>query len=214
MELVKFIPPDQRLEMAQDIIEETGIRPLAREIEVNPKSVYKYKEGQAHPGNEVMKKIMAVIEREDPDLLEEHLDRLRKRFEDSFYSSIDSEEVLSGPQEGSEVEAVDAETEAVDSEETGEKPEESVSQQSTEKVSMDFVWESIGVSTPFNRMKVEKIIDALDESSELQLSEIEEMTSVSGEAIESYLEELISEELVEEVEPGVFSLEVRVEAGD
>ncbi len=73
--LAKYIPQDMRLEIAQSVIENNGIRPLARKIDVNPKSVYKYKNGTSHPGDEIMAKILEIADRDDSVPLDKYLEK-------------------------------------------------------------------------------------------------------------------------------------------
>lgn len=218
IEIAKFIPPEMRLEIARRLIAEKGIRPLAREVEVNPKSVYKYKEGTSHPGDEVMSKILAVLKREEPQALDEYLDRLRENFSKAIKAPIDVQEVLSSSREKSTAPALPTppiEEGAVDRETTSQPPEKSVTQKPTEEeVSIEGICERIGVTSPFNRTKIEKIVNALSETSGLRLDELVEETSLSKDALEKYLGMLSSEEMVERDASGSYGLSIGIREGE
>lgn len=219
LELVNFIPPGIRLEMAQRIIKKMGIRPLAREIGVNPKSVYKYKQGSARPGNEAMTRILAVVKREDPALLEEYLDKLRENFFSSLETPIEPAEILSSIERESAGRT--SKTLPPSREKSvARKPtprtsgEVGVTEKATEEASLDEICEKIGVSSPFNRMKIEKITNALSERSGLRLEELVERTGLSGDAAEKYLEKMISESIVGRDASGAYKLSVDIKKGD
>ncbi len=80
VEITKYIPSEKRLTIAQEVIQEKGIRPLARKLDVNPKSVYKYKNGNAYPGDEVMSKILSIAENDTEVDLNDHFNELREDF--------------------------------------------------------------------------------------------------------------------------------------
>lgn len=217
LKLVGFIPSGIRLEIAQEIIERMGIRPLAREIGVNPKSVYKYKHGSAHPGDEVMERILAVAKREDPDLVEKYMDKLREDFSSALGTSIEPKEILKTVEKESakgrpEVAHVSREGGVVQKPTDRTSGGSGVAQESTEEVTFDEICERMGVSIPFNRMKVKKILNALLEDPELSLGELVERTALSEGALDKYLEKMISEETVERVDSDVYRL--LVEVGD
>lgn len=231
MELAKFIPSKMRLEIAQSVIEEKGIRPLAREVGVNPKSVYKYKRGTSHPGDEIMTKILAVAKKEESISLNKYMEELKGDFSRAIEAPIDAEGILAPEEEGKSVgqgrptptkeKPVDrgatVETpkkETVDEESTGEvKSEESVDEEPTEKVSVKEVCEKIGVDSSFNQTKVQKIISTLTESPQISMDELVDMTNLSEKAIEKYLEDLISNEFVEHTAEDEYRLKVNISEG-
>ncbi len=206
------------MEIAQSVIEVKGIRPLAREIDVNPKSVFKYKKGNSHPGDEVMAKILAVADRDESVPLDEYLDRLSQEFSkamerpivsrDVVPEGVDEESTTSRESTGMEEKSVDRET----TEEAG-RPE-TVGKQTTEEISFDELCERIGVSSPFNQSKVRKIMSALAEEGELGLTELVELTGLSGEAVEKYAEKLKSEGIVSESPSGEFTISIALGVGD
>lgn len=217
-ELAKFIPSEIRLKIAQSVVKEKGIRPLAREIGVNPKSVYKYKEGTANPGDEVMSKILAVAEQEDSIKLEEYLEELKSEFLEALELSFEPKQILTGDSEEqkgvSEAKSPTAEEKkGVVQESTDRKPtEKSVDEKST--LAMEEVYNRIGVKKPFNRSKVEKIIGSFSESSRPDLNEIVELSGLSEEATEKYLEKLASEKIVNRDSQNTYRLSVEIERGD
>ncbi len=249
LELVKFVPPDIRLEIAQKIIQESGIRPLAREIEVDPKSVYKYKEGSSRPGDEVMSKLLALTKRDFPDMFDEYISKLDKSFSEALNSPIRPEEILSSGAGGfvgrrtvarksTESTArgrVDRETtkKSVDQESTKKRGEPSVDREPTKEtgkgeaearteehtetskeiekeLSFDDLCDRIGVTNPFDRRKVEKIVDSFEEKPELSFSEIIELTGLSENAVEKYLDELTSEGLVKETSSESYKINTKI----
>lgn len=214
LEIAKFIPSKMRLELAQEVIEERGIRPLARELDVNPKSVYKYKHGTSHPGDEVMSKILAVAKEEGSVSLEGFFERLSESFDRALQESFDMEGVL-GPQEvgreaGATQEAA-AQERDVGPEPTEREGEPSVDERPTEGgIPKGEVPERIGVTDTFNRLKVEKIVEVLDEEPGLTLGDVEERTGISGDAVEKYLEMMVSEGLARGSSEGGFQLSFEV----
>ncbi len=220
-----------RLEMAQEVIEVTGIRPLARELDVNPKSVYKYKEGSAHPGDQVMSKILMVAYSEDEIPLEAYFDKLRDDFLDAL--EIDFEDLELSETETDNAEELEKEEVETVEDETGRKEEDSedeegeddkqlesvvqesteeesekptVDEKSTKELGLSEVFEKIGVTKPFNQSKVEKILEALQEEPDSTIIEIVEISNLSREAVEKYLERLESEKIVTETPEGSYKL--------
>lgn len=218
LNLVRYIPSEVRLEMAQELIAEMGIRPLAREIGVNPKSVYKYKEGTAHPGNEVMSKILAVMNRRDPDLVDDYLERIREEFLEALQGPIKSQELLDSVKEAETSIAEPAfvrEEGGVGQRPTHPSEEEGpVGQEETESLSLEDIYVRMGVTSPFNQKKVQKILHALEGSSGLDLSELADRTGISDEALERYLDGMIEEEVIIQEASGEFELSVELERGE
>lgn len=216
--LVKFIPSEIRLEMAQEIIKKIGIRPLARKIGVNPKSVYKYKQGTARPSDEVMAKLLAVAKQEDPTLLENYLNSLQEGFEDAMEARIDPSNLLSSGKagEGETVSKYSPKKVKTVAQQTTEetKSKTPVDQEPTKPTSLDEICKTLDVSDPFDRIKVEKIVDTLLEVSEIEMGDLVESTGLSNEAVEKYLDEMEAEELVERTSSGSYQLSVKVEGGD
>lgn len=230
IELAKFIPSKMRLEIAQNVIEKKGIRPLAREVGVNPKSIYKYKHGNSHPSNEVMTKILAVAEREESIPLKDYIEKLEGDFSQAIESPIDVENILASEEEEGEKaseqekptpakeESVDrgatgetSEKESVDEESTEEaESEETVDEEPTEEVSLDEICEKIGVKDSFNQTKVQKIISTLVESPQININELIDMTNLSEDAIQKYLEDLVSEGLVKHTAEDKYHLTVDI----
>ena len=83
-DIARFIPSDMRARITKDIIDIIGIRPLSKMIGVNPKTVYKYKQGTARPTDETMKRILAVMEEKNPELFRRYLDMLRISFTEAL----------------------------------------------------------------------------------------------------------------------------------
>lgn len=222
MELAKFIPPEIRLEIAQDVVREVGIRPLARKLDVNPKSVYKYKRGTSHPGDEIMTKILAVAEGEDSISLNGYLRRLREDFSRALEEKIEPEEVLS-PEETSPTGPSAQRAETTEEEPVDQKPteppggtpvDEQPTEETAEEVSLNEVHEALGVSNPFAQSKAEKLIGALEESPNSNMEEIMDMSGLSDDAVEKYLELLESHDFVESTPEGNWHLLVEIsEAG-
>lgn len=214
LDIVKFIPPQLRLEITQKIIEENGIRPLAREIGVSPKSVYKYKRGEAHPRDEVMARILAIAKRDAPHLLDEVFDKLRNRFSNALESPIDPEKVLATkPEEQTPSKPGPLPSpgkKGVDRKSTEEPSKRGVDQKSTEGISFERVFARIGVSEAFNQSKVGKILESLSEG-KLNLSDLVEWTGLSTEAVEKYLEMLEAEEIVELTPSSNYKLSIKLE---
>lgn len=202
IEIAKFIPSELRREVTLRLIEEKGIRPLAREIGVNPKSVYKYKEGTANPGDEVFSKVLALTQKEDSMFLNEYLEKIESQFLDALGSEIDPDKILTQSYEdakgGKEVKDEGEEESSVDSRTTEESVEESavVEGPTLEQVSTDEIFDRVGVSDPFKRTKLEKIVGAINLASEVNLPELVEQTGLSTEAVEKYLDMLLSEEII------------------
>ncbi len=217
MDLAKFIPAEMRLELAQRVIEETGIRPLARQIDVNPKSVYKYKRGTSHPGDEIMEKILAVAAKEDSIPLNEYLERLRENFSEALGGSIDPQEVLgsgegepkSGPKEQTESGIVDQK-----STEKPQKEEKGVGERPTDNIRFDELCDSMGVSTPFERSKLEKFVDAFSEFPEIDFDEIIELSGLSESAVEKYIDKMKSDGFIKETSEDSYQILVSVEGED
>lgn len=213
LDIVKFIPSDMRLKITQEFIKEKGIRPLAREVDVNPKSVYKYKEGSSCPGDEVMEKILASIKKEDSELFEKNMGLLRDEFSSAVNEAMEVEEVLtSGKKAEVSVDQEETERGVVGPEETETTGEEAGGHEpSGEKLSVEKICDKIGVKSPFNRSKVQKILNALDEIQEPGVGDLVEETSLSEDAIEKYLEMLENEDFLEEVESGIYILLTGIE---
>lgn len=228
--LTKYIPPEVRLEIAQEVIEENGIRPLARKLDVNPKSVYKYKKGTSHPGDRVMSKILTVADGDEKIALSNYLENLRTDFLQALESDFDSD--LSAEREGQESsrdESVENKTEGmeVDQEESFEKEKgvvqesteedekrSSVDEGSTEELGLNEVCERIGVSQPFNRSKVEKILDTLIEEPNSKVGEVMEISNLSRDAVEKYLEKLKEKDIIQESSDESYKLVTNILIGD
>lgn len=218
LDIAKFIPAEMRLEIAQKVIRVKGIRPLARELGVNPKSVYKYKQGTSHPTNEIMSKILAVADREESISLDIYYDTLRESFSSALDQEISAEKVLDLTEESSEVShsTVEESKPASVGPKTTEKSEAEVSvgERSTDEVfSLDMLCEEIGVTTPFNRSKVKKVVGFLKETSGLNLTEIVDLTGLSMDAVERHLELMISKGFVADDSEDGYRLKVEVEEG-
>lgn len=231
--LTKFIPPKTRLEIAQKVIEEKGIRPLAREIDVNPKSVYKYKKGSSSPGDEVMSKILLIASQEGTVPLEDYLEQLKKEFLHSLEQPIKPEKAPEEKQkekptapEPTEVskeeqeQAVVQETTptAVDQKETTEPSAETtqptVDKKPTEKISLQEIINRTGVTDPFEQTKVEKIVQTISKEGELSFDEITELTGITEEATERYLDNLTTEKLIRQTNSNTYKLTVNIEEDD
>ncbi len=216
--LTKYIPPNMRLEIAQDVIEEKGIRPLARKLDVNPKSVYKYKQGSAHPGDEVMTKILAAAGADEKISLQNYLENLREDFLDALEVDLDTTESIEeekeestdqegGAKESGEVEGGTEGEESVDQETTEEEERQSsVDEEPTKKLRLGEVFTKIDVTKPFNQSKVEKILNTLNEEPNSTLEEIMDISNLSQEAVEKYLERMGSENLVTKNPQGSYKL--------
>ncbi|MFP4005091.1 MAG: winged helix-turn-helix domain-containing protein [Candidatus Hadarchaeia archaeon] len=198
LNIVKYIPPEVRLKITQDFIEEKGIRPLAREIDVNPKSVYKYKEGDSCPGHEVMEKILALVRKENEELYERNMELL----ENGFSNALDK--ALGGGYSNSVeigVESVGQKATSgasVGSEETDSEGDKTVDfEETSEGIPSEKICSEIGVTNPFNKSKIKKILDSLVNSPGLSMEELVEETSLSESAIEKYLEMLENNNFVE-----------------
>lgn len=211
-----------RLDIAQEVIEKKGIRPLARELDVNPKSVYKYKQGTAHPGDEVMAKILTIANSEEEISLQDYLDNLREEFLNALKVDIGSADKLEkeserksmgeeSRREGEESSDTD-ETEGVVQRSTEVEDESpSVDEKSTEKLEVSEIFEKINVSKPFNQSKVEKILNALKEEPSSTIGEIIEISNISEGAVEKYLESLTTKNIVGESAEGSYELLVDFE---
>lgn len=211
--LAKFLPPETRLRIAQSLINERGIRPLAREIGVNPKSVYKYKEGSANPGDEVMSKILAVAREEESVNLNKYLEELKNEFQNALELTFDPQDVLSESQEESKNTSKDTDEDSVDQRSTEKVPEKITDdERSTESMTVNEIFDKINVTSPFNQKKVEKIINSFSENPNPGLEEISEITGLSDEALENYLEQLVLVGVLDHIDDK-FSLNVRVEGG-
>lgn len=213
MDLAKFIPSEMRLELAREVIEKTGIRPLARKIEVNPKSVYKYKRGTSHPSDEIMSKIIAVAAQEDSVSLNEHLERLKGNFSNALESQIEPEEVLEpmGGEEDSTSPSLSTKVDVVDQESTEQmEGQKSVVERSTEDIKFDELCDVMGVSTPFDRSKLEKFIGAFRESPKLGLNELIELSGLSESAVEKYIERMEAENFIKRDAEGNYQILVNI----
>lgn len=220
VKITKYIPPERRLTIAQEVIQEEGIRPLARKLDVNPKSVYKYKNGNAHPGDEVMAKILSIAEEDTQVDLDNHFKDLREEFISSIEDSIDE---LTGSQQengaSTEPEQTQASEEAsqensVGSEPTDENDSESVDERSTKSLSFDDICEKIGVTGPFNRTKVEKLLDAMEEVQNPKIDELVEESNLSREAVENYLEKLRGKDIIELSNEETYKIKINISEGD
>lgn len=210
IQIAKFIPAEMRSEIVQELIDEVGIRPLSRKIEVNPKTVYNYKHGTAKPGDETMRKILVVMKEDWSDLLKKHLERLQTEFSNALESPIEPEEIPV------EKEVKPEKPPARPLEEVKRSPSEPVARRPTPKpkVPIEEIFDKIGVSTPFERMKAKNFLNAVREVRELSIEDIIERSGLSREAVEKYLETLSSEDLVEEDPPGAYTLTIEIrEAG-
>lgn len=217
MDLAKFIPSEMRLELAREVIEEMGIRPLARKIDVNPKSVYKYKRGTSHPSDEIMSKIIAVAAQEDSVSLNGYLERLKMNFSDALGSQVDSEEVFepTGGKEERAPPSSSTEFEGVDQEPTEQKEgQKSVVERSTEEIEEEIDFEELCnvmvVSSPFDRSKLGKFIGSFRESPKLGLNEIIELSGLSESAVEKYIEKMEAEDFVKRDAEGDYQILVNI----
>ncbi|KXA99744.1 hypothetical protein AKJ48_01805 [candidate division MSBL1 archaeon SCGC-AAA261O19] len=207
--IAKFIPASMRSEIVQELINIVGIRPLSRKIGVNPKTVYNYKHGTAKPGDETMSRILAVMKEDQPHLLERHLERLQARFSNALEAPIELEEPPSRekPQPPS--------LPSVPPKEVQRPPSEPVARRPTPKteVSLEEIFDKIGVSTSFDRMKAKNFLAGV-RGEGLSVEDIVERSGLSRSAVEKYLQALISENLIEEGPPGTYTLSVRIREED
>ncbi len=186
---------------------------MAREIGVNPKSVYKYKEGSANPGDEVMSKILAVAREEESVNLNKYLEELKNEFQTALELTFDPQDVLTESQEESKNTSKDTDEDSVDQRSTEKVPEKITDdERSTESMTVNEIFDKINVTSPFNQKKVEKIINSFSENPNPGLEEISEITGLSDEALENYLEQLVLVDVLDHIDDK-FSLNVRVEGG-
>ncbi len=221
VEITKYIPSDKRLAIAQEVVEEEGIRPLARQLDVNPKSVYKYKKGNAHPGDEVMSKILSIAEEDTEIDLDEHLDELRE----DFLSALESRKGEMGAEEESEDTSTESGTgkdseevskeDSVGPESTEEKESpESVDEKTTESLDLDEICDKIDVTSPFNRTKVEKLLGAMKELENPEIEELIEESNLSRGAVEKYLERLQGKDLIDKSNEGTYNIKINISEGN
>lgn len=220
LEIAKYIPSEMRLDIAQDVIKTKGIRPLARELEVNPKSVYKYKKGSAHPGDEIMSKILAVARRDEDLSYDDYVQRLSDSFSQAMKEDIGAEEVIPSAEgekgAGAEIES-SSEGGTVGQQETEESvgQESSVDEKPTKKeLSPEDISDRLGVSDPFEETKLRKTLSALTEEPQLRIDELVELTGLSRDAIERYLGLLNSENFVESVSEDTYTLNIELKEGE
>lgn len=222
VKLTKYIPSKMRLDIAQEVIEKKGIRPLARELDVNPKSVYKYKQGTAHPGDEVMAKILTIANSEEEISLQDYLDNLREEFLNALEVDIRSADnpekeseqespVEKSKKEGGESSTSEETEDVVQRSTEAEDESSSVDEKSTEKLELSEIFEKINVTKPFNQSKVEKILNALKEEPSSTVEEIIEISNISEGAVEKYLERLTTKNIVGESADGTYELLVKFE---
>ena len=220
VKITKYIPPERRLTIAQEVIQEEGIRPLARKLDVNPKSVYKYKNGNAHPGDEVMAKILSIAEEDTEVDLNYHFEDLREDFISSIEDSLDE---LTGSQQeedsSTEPEQIQTSEDAskedtVGSEPTEEGDSEGVDERSTMSLSFDEICEKIGVTGPFNRSKVEKLFDAMEEVKNPNIDELVEESNLSRGAVENYLEKLRDNDIIDLSSEETYKIKINISEGD
>lgn len=211
MKLTKFIPDKMRSEMVQELINEMGIRPLSRKIEVNPKTVYNYRHGASNPGDETMAKILIVMKENTPEILEKYLKKLQDEFSKAIEPPIEPSQL-----EPSKEEEQPSPKKAPPSEESGEsvseEPTEPVDRGSTpqREVSINEIFEELGAANPFDKMKVKNFLNPLRENEELSMDEIIEESGLSREVIEKHLETLTNRNRVEETSPGNYTLKVKI----
>ncbi|KXB03415.1 hypothetical protein AKJ45_01670 [candidate division MSBL1 archaeon SCGC-AAA261F19] len=187
LEISKFVPAEMRIQMARELIEEKGIRPLARKIEVNPKTVYKYKEGSAHPKDDTMARIMAVMRDEDPDLFERFLNRLW----DGFSSALDSSRA----------------SRVAEKKKSEKSKPKKVGQQPTKKrISLTEICDRVDITNPFERTKLGKILSVVLEEPGLTSEEIARRSGLSPSAVERYAEMLKEDGIFREGAPDVCGL--------
>lgn len=202
VEIAKFIPSELRREITLRLIDKKGIRPLAREIGVNPKSVYKYKQGTANPGDEVFSRVLALTQKEDSMFLNEYLEKVESKFSNALGAKINPDQILTQPDKnlkgGKDVKDGGKEGSSVGHKSTEESAEEStvVEGSTLEQVPTEEICDRVGVSDPFKRSKVDKIVGEINLASEIKLPELVEQTGLSTEAVEKYLDMLLSEEII------------------
>lgn len=188
LEAFKFVPAEMRIQFIRELIGREGIRPLARKIGVNSKTVYKYKEGSSHPRDETMAKIWEVM-KDNPDLFERQLDRLRS----SFLEAV-------GPRGSEEISLKMGVPQIVDQKPTEEEVGVGESFSSTE------VLERVGVWGSFERAKMEKVLKVFQDEPGLDLDEIVRRSGLSSKAVGRFVERLVSEGVLRETSPGVYEL--------
>jgi len=220
VEITKYIPSEKRLAIAQEVVQEEGIRPLARKLDVNPKSVYKYKNGDAHPGDEVMSKILSIAEEDNEVDLGNHLSELREGFLSAIEAGIgDSasvekeEDTSTEPETGKDSEDKSSEDSVGSKSTEEEETSEGVDEETTETLDLDQICDKIGVDSPFNRTKVEKLIGAMEELQDPEIGELIEESNLSRGAVEKYLEKLRDEDLIELSNEETYKIKINISGG-
>lgn len=187
LEISKFMPAEMRIQMARELIKEEGIRPLARRIGVNPKTIYKYKEGSAHPRDETLARIMRTMKEEDPDLFERYLERLRA----SFLDALDSSHLHEKSRK----------------ERKGERRPKIVGQKPTEgEISLGEICDRMEITSSFECTKLGRVLGVVKGEPGLTSEEIARRSGLSPDAVERYTEMLVADGLFRESSPDHFKL--------
>lgn len=204
--IVKFMPPDMRAKIVQDVIAGMGIRPLSNAIGVNSKTVYKYKFGFSCPTDETMVKILMVTREKYPNLFEKYVSELRDNFSTALKISPTLETL---PVKNPKV--------------TPPKPKpvkklqhheaQKVKVETTEpvEVSKFVVYEKLGLSNPSDRIMLAKILAAMQGAQTFSPSAIAEKSNAPQDIVEKYADMLIKVGYAEKIARGMYRLAAKIQ---
>ena len=199
--IAKFVPSDMRARIVKEMIGEMGIRPLSNAIGVNPKTVYKYKNGEALPKDETFAKILGVAREKYPTLFDKYVDELRE----SFSVALKFPLVL-GAARVKEPKRVPRQALPPPLAE----PEPKIELPRPKEVTKFEVYGRLGVSSPLDRMKLAKILGALRGMHTFGVADIARESNLPAAIVEKYTRMLAGAGYAEKISPGTYRLKVKI----
>jgi DNA-binding MarR family transcriptional regulator len=197
--VAKFMPPDMRTRIVQELIAEMGIRPLSNAIGVNSKTVYRYKFGSSCPTEDTMMRVLAVAKEKNPALFNKYIEELR----DNFSVALNNLPNL-------ELQSIEEPAAPVKSQ-PSEILEQEIRVERPTAATKFTIYEKLGVSNPSDRMKLVKILAIMQGMESFTLSDIAQKSNFTLETIEKYTDMLFKAGYVEKTSDDNHRLAVKVQ---
>jgi hypothetical protein len=197
MEIVKFMPTEMRLRIVKEMVTRMGIRPLATTIDVNSKTIYKYKLGLAAPTDDTMDKILTTLAQRYPDLFEKYMSELKDKFRSAF--------------ENMEVSTI----KSIERASTHAKKEEApLARQAAAKIPTEMtkfeIYERLRIISPADRIVWSKVLAIMQGMQTFSPADVSQRSSLAQEELLKMFQSLEKAGYLREISPNRYRLNVKI----